>query len=314
MSNITELNQENAKQIGLQLRRPLKEITLEDFESIAKRKKYVTIGCKKIELEIEGFKELQPKEFVVEKTSVWSFPERGKWATHKYNAKFRGNWSPQVARNLLLLYSKSGDTVLDPFLGSGTSMIECILLKRRCYGVDINIDSVMLSWSRIKPIYSSDSFVKLFEGDAEYLDAFEDEKFDFILGHPPYASIIKYSKGSDGDLSKMSIQEYLEKMRRIARELYRILKKDKYLAIMVGDIRRKKHVIPLGYMVMKIFLEEGFIIKEHIIKVQHNMIGTAFWKNKKNDFLLLKHEHIFVFRKPLDSSDYEKFQYYMLYI
>mgnify|MGYP001591475146 CR=1 FL=1 len=65
----------------------------------------------------------------VETTTVWSFPERGKWSTH--SAKYRGNCAPQIARNLILLYSQEGDTVLDPMVGSGTTMIEAKLLGRK---------------------------------------------------------------------------------------------------------------------------------------------------------------------------------------
>jgi len=47
---------------------------------------------------------LHPEEFELECTTVWAFPRRGNWATHK--SDWRGNWSPEVARNLILRYSK----------------------------------------------------------------------------------------------------------------------------------------------------------------------------------------------------------------
>ena len=59
---------------------------------------------------------LQPNKFDLEETSIWSFPNRGKWATH--SGKYPGNWSPYIPRNLILRYSKPGDWVLDQFLGS----------------------------------------------------------------------------------------------------------------------------------------------------------------------------------------------------
>lgn len=62
---------------------------------------------------------LQPKSFSPEQTTIWSFPDRGKWATH--SGDYRGNWSPYVPRNLILRYSKPGDWILDQFLGSGTT-------------------------------------------------------------------------------------------------------------------------------------------------------------------------------------------------
>lgn len=43
----------------------------------------------------------------LETTTVWSFPERGKWATHQ--SDYRGNFAPQVARNIILAYSQEGD-------------------------------------------------------------------------------------------------------------------------------------------------------------------------------------------------------------
>ena len=58
---------------------------------------------------------LQPENFELETNTVWAFPERGKWATH--DAKYRGNWSPYIPRNVILRYSKEGDVVLDQFVG-----------------------------------------------------------------------------------------------------------------------------------------------------------------------------------------------------
>ncbi len=72
--------------------------------------------------------------FELEISSVWSFPERGNWATH--NPKYRGNFAPQIARNVIIRYSKEGDLVLDPMVGGGTSLIEAKLLNRKSIGRD----------------------------------------------------------------------------------------------------------------------------------------------------------------------------------
>ncbi|MFX8110460.1 DNA methyltransferase, partial [Acinetobacter baumannii] len=83
----------------------------------------------------------------------WSFKERGKWATHK--GDYRGNCPPQVPRNLILKYTEEKDIVLDPFCGSGTSMIECKLLNRKGIGIDINIDALKLARSRLNFKYQT---------------------------------------------------------------------------------------------------------------------------------------------------------------
>lgn len=71
----------------------------------------------------------EPEKFKLEDTSVWSFEHRGNWATHM--GDYRGNCPPQVPRNLILKYTQENDIVLDPFCGSGTSMIETKLLNRK---------------------------------------------------------------------------------------------------------------------------------------------------------------------------------------
>ncbi|MGI5880364.1 MAG: TRM11 family SAM-dependent methyltransferase [Syntrophomonadaceae bacterium] len=74
---------------------------------------------------------------------MWSFPDRGNWATHKGN--YRGNWSPYIPRNIIQRYSAEGDVVLDQFVGSGTTLVETRLLKRRGIGIDINPSALDLA-------------------------------------------------------------------------------------------------------------------------------------------------------------------------
>ena len=59
-------------------------------------------------------------DFKPEETTIWSFKERGSWATH--SGDYRGNWSPYVPRNLILRYTNPGDWVLDQFMGSGNNI------------------------------------------------------------------------------------------------------------------------------------------------------------------------------------------------
>lgn len=230
-------------------------------------------------------------------TTVWSFPNRGKWLTH--NAKYRGNWAPQIPSNLIQLYSKENEIVLDPMVGSGTTMIEAKSLGRRGMGFDIHPEVVKLAQESCK--FSCDKchepIIKL--GDAHEMKSIENESVDLIATHPPYLNIIKYgAKSVEGDLSAISnLQKFCEQIERVARECYRVLKSGKYCAILIGDTRRRRHYVPLAFSVMQRFLKVGFILKEDIIKVQHNCSTTRYWGAQERDFLLIMHEHLFVFRK-----------------
>lgn len=238
---------------------------------------------------------LQPDNFILENTTVWSFKDRGNWATH--SGIYRGNWSPYIPRNLILRYSKPKDWILDPFLGSGTTLIESKLLNRNALGIDINPQALLIAEKNLNFTCESEAKIVIKEGDATNLAFVKTEKIDFICMHPPYANIIKYSKDIVGDISLLDAENFIIKMKKVATESYRVLKRGNYCAIMIGDIRKHGNVIPLGFQVMNCFLEEGFKSKEIIIKEQHNCHSTEYWKKQMNNFLLLAHEYIFVFQK-----------------
>jgi len=89
----------------------MKEVFWEDYERFLAEKGEICI--EDVRIPLKGKKQvevLNPPEFEVEETTVWSFPERGNWATHQGN--YRGNWAPQIPRNLILLYIEPGDWVL----------------------------------------------------------------------------------------------------------------------------------------------------------------------------------------------------------
>lgn len=239
----------------------------------------------------------EPDNFEPQMTTSWSFPSRGNWATH--NAKYRGNWSPYIPRNLILRYSKEEDLVLDQFVGGGTTLVEAKLLNRNIIGVDINKNALETCKKAIDFEWKNASEVHIKEGDARRLEFISDNSIDFICTHPPYANIIQYSEDLDGDLSRLKISEFLNEMKKVASESYRVLKKDKFCAILMGDTRKKGHIVPMSFEVMKIFEQTGFKLKEIIIKEQHNCKATGFWKTNsiKHNFLLIAHEYLFVFRK-----------------
>ena len=192
---------------------------------------------------------LQPNDFGLETTTVWSFPTRGSWATH--TGSYRGNWSPYVPRNLILRYSNPGDWVLDQFMGSGTTLVEAKLLNRNAYGIDINSQAVSIAENNLAFKCNTKADIRIRTGDALNMSFIRDNSFDFICTHPPYADIIQYSQGLDGDLSLMPTEKFLCKMENVAAEAYRVLKPGKKCAIMMGDLRKKGKVIPLGFRTME---------------------------------------------------------------
>lgn len=238
---------------------------------------------------------IQPENFELETNTVWAFPD-GKWATH--DAKYRGNWSPYIPRNVILRYSQEGDTVLDPFVGGGTTAVEAKLTNRNFIGFDINPAAIEITRKKCVFDFETTASTRIEVADARNLPI-EDDSIDLICAHPPYANIIQYSEDVDGDLSLLKMKDFLFEIGKVAQECHRVLKKDKFCAVLMGDMRKKGMVQPLAFETMRIFELAGFKTKEIIIKEQHNCKATGYWKTNsiKFNFLLLAHEYLFVFKK-----------------
>ena len=262
-----------------------------------------------------NIKKYQPDKYRPEEWTVWSFPNRGDWATHLGN--YRGNWSPYIPRNLIDKFTKPGDLVLDPMVGSGTTLVECKLMQRNCIGVDINVNALMLSFNRLDFRYNlldesyTETKIELYEGDARNLNLLEDQSVDLIATHPPYAGIISYSESTiNGDLSSLRIEDYVVEMRKVAKEFFRVLKPGKYCAILIGDTRKHQHYIPINVAILSLFLDAGFVLKEDIIKIQHNTKTTREkWRGAKYNFYKIAHEHLYILRKLLPDEKLKNFRY-----
>jgi SAM-dependent methyltransferase len=75
---------------------------------------------------------------------------------HRYSGKF----IPQIARQAIELITDPGDEVLDPYAGSGTTLLEAALIGRRATGVDMSPLAVLIARVKVTPV------------DAERLGAF----------------------------------------------------------------------------------------------------------------------------------------------
>jgi len=190
------------------------------------------------------------------------------------------------------------------------------LLGRRCIALDINEKAIELArrnlaFNVLAPqlkltgdeLDSSVYEPELLVGDARNLSFLEVNSVDLICAHPPYANIIHYTDGKEGDLSLLDVDDFLAAMRDVAEESFRVLKPGRQCAILIGDLRRKRHILPLGFELINVYLSAGFKLRELVIKRQHNCKTTGFWYKSsiEHNFLLLAHEYLPIFEKPVDA-------------
>ncbi|MBN2518080.1 MAG: RsmD family RNA methyltransferase [Candidatus Altiarchaeota archaeon] len=105
---------------------------------------------------------------------------------------------PKLARLFVnLARVKEGDSILDPFCGSGSILLEAGLMGMRAYGLDMDLEKVWGCKENLR-FFGANAEVK--EGDATKIEKTFDERFDAIVTDPPYA---RASKVYGGDLTRL---------------------------------------------------------------------------------------------------------------
>jgi hypothetical protein len=240
--------------------------------------------------------------------SLWIFDKRDTSGMHK--AGYWGNFIPQIPNQLLRRYTKKGEWVLDPFLGSGTTLIECKRLGRNGVGVELNSDVAKSADSIIEKEKNPFQITtKVITGNSRTFDykselkKLKTESFQFAIMHPPYWDIIKFSNNKDDLSNAKSVQDFLKMFGEVVNNIFPVLSKARHCAVVIGDKYVAGEWIPLGFYVMQEMMNKGFKLKSTIIK---NFDQTTAKRNQKElwryralagGFYIFKHEYIFLFQK-----------------
>jgi DNA modification methylase len=268
--------------------------------------------------------ELSNREWLKRTKSVWySRPGPRDSLKQNHPATFA---ETDVAR-LIELFTKRGEIVLDPFLGSGSSLIACIMTGRRGVGVELVEHWANIARARVRRFLaqSGPDFAHLVNperdvlmGDSRIvLTHFPDQSFDFVVTSPPYWNILRkehgmkvaaerkhrmlpthYSERED-DLGNLpSYERFLRELGDIWGQAARVLKHRRYMAVVVSDFRHGGRYYLYHADTARIVEQgAGLVLKGTIVLVQDNKglypygIPYSFVPN-------VHHQIVLVFYKP----------------
>jgi len=305
------LNATNASEAGKTPSR-LKNSGLNTFPVIKKKKK----ASRKNVLN-----DLTAKEWIIETVSVWN--QRGLGAGHpdtKIERQHPAPFSFTDVSRLIRFFTKRGQVVLDPFVGVGSTLKACALEGRKGIGVELNPHFVALTHERLRTeaqdMFTTGDDQQVLEGDArEVLPRIEDESVDFIVTSPPYWAILQKKDhkvrqerlanklstdyGDDPrDLGKIaSYEEFLRELTRIFSECERILKRGKFMTVVVSDFREKSRYVMFHADLAHALEKLGFEMRG--LKVLHQRHKKVYPYGYPYSYVPnIHHQYILVLQRP----------------
>ena len=247
--------------------------------------------------------DLTGKEWLQNSFSIWRDLKK---TQEEKSLGHPASYPVSLCEKLIKTFARSNCNVLDPFNGTGSTMVAAEKLNCRGTGIDLSEDFCNMAKKRIK----SDK-IKIWQGDSlKILDILEKESFDLVVTSPPYWDILNQKRSvdlkdnknysnKDNDLGNINnYTQFIDSLKIIFSKVYTLLKHRTYCLINVMDIRKKSEFYPLHSDLAYALREIGFIFDDLIIwdrQSDYNNMKTLgypykFRINKVHEYILIMYK------------------------
>ena len=238
---------------------------------------------------------LTAKEWLKNQLGVWQFTYEKRDVRDK---KLHPATFPlSLASKVIKLFSHEGELVLDPFVGSGTTLLAAADLNRTSLGFDLSEDYIKLCGQRL---HKTDMFNETtqiaIQSDAREINKYvEDDSVSLIVTSPPYANLLnrkrlnKSRRGNERkndqylkieqysqdpkDLGTLSFQKYTSEMGDIFAKLLPLLKVKGHCVINVPDFWLDNKRITLHVSIIEELRKKGYELRNTIIWDRTNIVN-----------------------------------------
>jgi len=261
----------------------------------------------------ERINKLNGKEWLRYSFSIWKDIQKNKeeWAL-RHPAMF----PIMMAEKLIDIFTNSKEqVVLDPFMGSGSTLIAAQNKGLKGIGFEINKEYISMAKNRLdnvyRTIFSNNSNYKLINDSAENIDTyFSPNSVDLTITSPPYWDILNRKRSADrkairnysnssvdfGNISDYN--QFLLSLQSVFSKVYKVTKPGRYCIVIVMDIRKNSNFYPFHFDLAKKMEEINFSLKDIIIWDRQKEYNNLRPLGYPYSFVVNKvHEYIMIFKK-----------------
>jgi len=203
----------------------------------------------------------------------------------------------ELAQEFIEFFTKRGQIVLDPMVGTGSTLVACALSGRSGIGIELMEKYALIASERLKKITrqkllqennAQEIFLKVIQGDANDIDKMGLPQVDYCITSPPYWDMLLekgtetqkerkrkkldvYYSDDPRDLGNIhDYEKFLDKLEEIYRKVYDILKPKGYITIIVKNVKKKNRMYPLAWDIGK-RLSRFFTLKDEKVWCQNEI-------------------------------------------
>lgn len=223
----------------------------------------------------------------------------------------------EIPRRLIKLFSFYGETVLDPFAGTGVTARAAIELGRNSICVEQNADYASLIQQELAHYAAelgiTDQTVEVHNADSRDLGWLSNDSIDLVVTSPPYWNKADYGPGEVNLGNIEGYRDFFEKIRPVFEEIFRVLRPGRKCAVVTANVNQYTDygllTFPLSADFTNLLRDVGFVLISEVIWSKDGTGGKwGSWGSQRPIFgsypyppnLLFKnvHEYVLIFSKP----------------
>ena len=237
---------------------------------------------------------MSPKEWLKSQLGVWQFLYEARDIRDK--SVHPATFPISLSKKVISLFTHKGEIVLDPFVGSGTTLVAAKDIDRNAFGFDLLENYIDLCASRLTSddnLFSKTQQIAI-QDDASFIPMyFERDSISLIWTSPPYANLLNRPRKNKSrrdrineqlgkieqysqdprDLGTLPIEEYTEQMGAIFEAILPLLKPKGHCVINVPDMWWENKRITIHVSLIQELRKRGYELRNTIIWDRTNIVN-----------------------------------------